>query len=424
MSRREQVALGDLRVLDITSHMGTYCTKLLADLGADVIRIEPPGGDSTRKIGPFAGDAPHPERSLHFFAFNANKRSITLNLDSVDGQELFKALVRTSDVVVETFPVGYMHEKGLGFAQLSAINPGIIVASITGFGQTGAHSGFKSCDLVGVAMGGLMYLSGLPEDPPSRPGACQGYYLASCAGAVGILTALNFRDRTGKGQHVDISMQAAVIKASERAAATYALTKVVRKRIGVELYRGIKDYFPCKDGWVVCSPLGASGADAMLQWMAEEGMAADLRDDNYAQLISLIKVAKAGTMQIEGRRLESFSDEMAHIENVWRAWLMTHSREELQEGCQNRKVRLMPVNDAADLLSDVQLLSRDFFVDVEHPEIRGTFKYPGVPYRLSETPCTLKRRAPLCGEHNLEVFQKELGIPQQQLVSLAELGVI
>ena len=164
----QDTLLGDIRVLDLAGPPGVYCAKLLADLGADVIKIERPGGDPLRNIGPFFHDEPDPEKSLYWFQFNTSKRSITLNLDSADGREILEKLVAKADVIVETFPPGHLEQMGLGYGTLRELNPRLILTSITPFGQTGPYQDFKGSDIIAQAMGGLMNLAGFPEDPPLR----------------------------------------------------------------------------------------------------------------------------------------------------------------------------------------------------------------------------------------------------------------
>ena len=169
----QAAALSDVRVLDLTDEKGVYCAKLLADLGADVIRIEKPGGDPMRRLGPFFNDSMKKEESLFWFNFNTSKRGITLNIENRDGQEILKKLVETSDVLIESYAPGYLDSLGIGYKALSELNPGLIFASITGFGQTGPYKDFKSSDVVAVAMSGLMYIGGFPDRAPSYPGAFQ-----------------------------------------------------------------------------------------------------------------------------------------------------------------------------------------------------------------------------------------------------------
>jgi len=222
------LALSDIRVLDLAGEPGWYCGKLLAELGADVIKVEPPGGDPGRRIGPFYHDEVDPQKSLYFFAHNTSKRSVTLNIATADGLALFRRLAATADVVIETFPPGFLESLGVGYQALAQARPGIIVASITGFGQSGPHSHYKAPDIVAVAMSGMMFLAGFPDEAPNRPYGNQSHYCASIQAATGILTALLHRDRTGEGQQVEVSMQEALSMNQETAMQTWDIRGELR----------------------------------------------------------------------------------------------------------------------------------------------------------------------------------------------------
>jgi crotonobetainyl-CoA:carnitine CoA-transferase CaiB-like acyl-CoA transferase len=376
----ENTALGDIRILDLTGPMGGYATKLLADLGADVIIVEPPEGHQARRIGPYFHDEVDPEKSLYFFQFNTNKRSVTINLASSEGREVFRKLIKTTEMLFETFHPGYLDSLGLGYADLSEINPRLILVSITGYGQTGPYKDFKSCDLTGLAMSGVLYSCGYPEDPPTALGCSQAYHMVSTNAAIGALIALSHRDDTGEGQWVDISMQGAVLRMSEFGTHAYWIDKTVRGRSGVEVYRGVRDMYPCKDGYAFCSALGGSGAPAMLEWMESEGMAADLLDEKYHEAI---KAIMQGVPMGKGSQQNVRMDETAvrmekdddlrmlrlHIEKVWEGFLLSHTREELFVGASGGDK-----NRADDLVRDPGLKERDFFVDVFHPELKTSLK--------------------------------------------------
>ncbi|MCH8195608.1 MAG: CoA transferase [Chloroflexi bacterium] len=198
------------RVLDLTTVVGHLCCKILAEMGADVIKIEPTGGDTARDIGPFIDDIPSRNRSLQWFAFNASKRGVTLNLETADGRDIFRRLVEGADFVVESFKPGYLDSLGLGFDALRAIKPDLILTSITPFGQTGPYRGYAATDLVLMAMGGFMAENGYPDSPPIRMSVDQAYHHGGFYGAAASLTAHLDRARTGQGQHVDISIQEAL----------------------------------------------------------------------------------------------------------------------------------------------------------------------------------------------------------------------
>jgi crotonobetainyl-CoA:carnitine CoA-transferase CaiB-like acyl-CoA transferase len=420
--------LNGLRVLDLAGPIGLYCTKQLAEMGADVVKIEPPGGDPTRNIGPFVHGEINPEKSLYFFYYNTNKRSITLNLETEKGREIFKKLVKSADIVVETYHPGYLEKLGLGYDNLRTINRGLIMTSITGFGQNGPYCDYQWSDLVGLAMGGIMILSGFPDDPPNYVGGYQAYNLAGTNGAIGTLMALCYRDANGEGQHVDVSMQEAVVPASEISIPSYAARKIIRRRSGRQVYRGWNELFPCKDGYIMCSPFGAAGWRKVLAWVESEGMAADLTTDNYTTLLDImanVQMDRQPTGQKSGAKSLAGRDaDIAHIEEVWEQFLMTHTKQELFEKCQAMNVRLMPIYNAADQMHDPQLLSRDWFTPVEHPELGETIIYGGPPYRFSETPWRIIKRSPFLGEHNQEVYEKELGFSPEDLISLEKDGVV
>lgn len=419
--------LDDIRVLDLAGMMGIYCTKQLADLGADVIRLEPPGGDPLRKIGPFYKDEVNPEKSLYFFLFNTNKRSITLNLEMTEGQEILRKLAKGADVVVETFPPGHLDKLGIGYDALSKINPRLILTSITGYGQSGPYRDYKACDITGVAMGGLMWIGGFPEAPPSYPGGYQGYYLASINGTTGTLMALYHRDMTGEGQHVDVSMQEAVVDCSELGIPLYTAKRRIRKRTGRQVYRGWNELFPCKDGYIMCSPFGGGRWKEVLDWANSEGMATELRSPRYAELLDIMGDVQMDRQVTDPKRdprvLAGRDADIAHIEQVWESFLASHTKEELYHKCQSMRVRLTPIFSAADQLQDSQLLAREWFISVEHPQLGDCLTYPGPPYRFKEMPCEI-RRAPSAGQHNMEVYQRELGFSTEDLIALKQEGVI
>ncbi|MBI2831175.1 MAG: CoA transferase [Chloroflexi bacterium] len=427
-SADKPAALQDIRVLDLTTEMGVYCTKLLADLGADVIRVESPKGNPARSLGPYYHDESDPQRSLFHFHFNTNKRSITLNLENPDAREVLKKLVKSAEVLVESFPVGYMAKLGLDYDSLKKLNPGLIYCSISGFGQEGPYSKYKAPDIVGVAMGGLMYLGGYPDEAPFYPGAFQGYHLASVDAAIGILIALYHRDLTGEGQHVDMSMEESVCEAIEMGMVLWDVRKVVRKRTGRRVFRDWNEVFPCEDGYVMCSPFGGAGWQKIFEWVDSEGKAADLKEPIYQQAL---KVMAWGQMDvaalppdIDKELLTKNPQLVTHIEEVWQQFLMTHTREELFKNCQERDVRLMPIYDSKDIYEDPQMVERNFFVDVKHPELNATIKYPGGPYRFKDTPWRIKSRAPLIGEHNPELYEKELGMSKDEIAILKKSGGI
>lgn len=405
-----EAALRDVRVLDLTGETGVYCTKLLADLGADVIRVEPPGGHPMRRIAPFYHDDPDPETSLHHFFFNTSKRAITLDIEHLDGRDILRQLAARADVLVETFPVGYLGGLGLGYAALAEMNPRLIMTSITPFGQVGPYKRFKGPNIVADALGGLMYVTGSPDGPPLMSGPNQACYLAGEQAAVATLIALYHRDLTGEGQYVDVSMHEAVALAVQPQSMFWPGRGEIPKRFGYGQRTSTaaavaSSFYRCKDGWV--TGLGTQGRTwpEMAAWLKSAGAEDDLEDPRYEDPQERIRSA-------------------AHIEEVIGRFALAFTMEDLVETGQKYRMFVFPCYGAGDIVNDPHLEDRKFFVNVDHPELGASIKYPGVPYRHSGTPARISRRAPRVGEHNAEVYQQLLGISKERLVALKSLGAI
>jgi len=289
--------LSGLRVLELADEKGQFCGKLMGDLGADVIKIEPRGGQNTRSVGPFYKDIPHPDRSLSFWHYNTSKRGITLNLESTEGRELFLRLTATADIVLETFPPGYLPALGLGYKDLAAGNPGLVVCSLTPFGQTGPWRDYLTCDLAHLAAGGQMASSGYDSDdvadaPPIAPGGGNAWHIGSHYAYMGIMAALFYRDTTGEGQYIDASVHEACALTTEGAIAIYLSTgEVVQRHTGRHASpdNSVKIQLPTQDGgWVNVTRSGSALNPARLrrlaEWMDEHGLAQDLLDEKYQDL--------------------------------------------------------------------------------------------------------------------------------------------
>jgi len=403
MNEEKENLLSGMRILDLADEKASFCSKLLADLGADVVKIEKPEGDPSRRIGPFFGDRPHPERSLFFNYHNTNKRGITLNLENRVGREIFLRLVGRSDVVVETFAPGYLRELGLDFEVLREGNPGLIMASVTGFGQEGPRSIYKSCDIVASAFGGQMYVSGSPVTPPLKPFGEQSYYASSLFAAIGILLALRKRKQSGKGEHLDISLQEAVASTLEHVMIRYFYEKIVSKRQGSIHWSNSICILPCKDSFMVISLF--QQWETLVEWMDSEGMAEDLREEKYRE---------------EGYRFRNLD----HIIEVLQRWVKTHTKNELFELGQLMRFPWTPVFSPEEVLENPQLKARRFFIDVEHPEMGTSVKYPGVPYQFSTSLPNKWKRAPFTGEDNIQIYTEELGLSEEDLRRLSSMKVI
>jgi crotonobetainyl-CoA:carnitine CoA-transferase CaiB-like acyl-CoA transferase len=409
MKTEQRGLLSPYRVLDLTDERGPLCGKLLGDLGADVIKIEPPGGDPSRNIGPFYHDEPTPEKSLFWFARNANKRGTTLNIEKAEGHEIFAKLVKTADFIIESFTPGYLDSVGLGYNDLEKLNPRIIMVSITPFGQKGPHKGFKASDVVLWALGGAMNLWRDDDRAPLRASHhSQAYLHGAAEGAAAALMALFYRRMTGEGQQLDISIQECVARCSCPGDRN-SMMRFGRRETNVRR----KAVWPCKDGHIVWmysgGPLFDLSGPQLLQWMDEEGQLNDfLRTFDWMSL-DFTTVTKEVTDKIE---------------ESTKGFFMSHTKGELFEGALKRRVFLYPVNNVADIMASEQLASRDFWVEVEHPELGTTITYPGAFAKFSEHPASIRRRAPLIGEHNREIYEQELGIPKEKLIILKQAGVI
>ena len=405
------------RCLDVSDESGFFCGKILGDLGADVIKIEKPGGDPARMRGPFYGKKADPEKSLYWLALNSNKRGVTLNIEAREGKDIFRRLVSTADVVVESFPPGYLDNLGLGYNDLIQINPKIIVTSITPFGQNGPYRDYKASDLTSMSMGGIAWLTGDPDRPPVRVGFPQAYFFAGTYAAIATLLSIYYRLLSGQGQHVDVSIQQSLVPVTINTIPHWTLNKNLVKRAG-NRRSGLTSNAPqqqtwrCKDGYVTLTIYGgARGARtnrALVDWMDEKGMASDYLKEKEWSSFDLAKVSM---------------EEWEVIERPVAEFFLGYTRAELFEEAVKRHIMLFPVYEFQDLCSDMQLKARGFWINVTPPGM-GDIVYPGAFARCSETPIQFQRPAPVVGEHTVDIYRDELGIPEAQLRSLKQNNVI
>jgi crotonobetainyl-CoA:carnitine CoA-transferase CaiB-like acyl-CoA transferase len=423
-------ALDDVRVLDLAGEIGQYCTKLLADLGADVIKIEPPSGDPVRGLPPFHEDGPDGRTSLYWLNLNTSKRGVTLDIEKPEGRRLFERLVATADIVVESFEPGYLDGLGLGYEGLARIKPDVILTSVTGFGQTGPYARYKAPDIVGVAMGGAMWLAGDPQDPPNVLPWRQGFISASIIAAAGTLMALYDRDVSGEGQHVDVSMQEALSITQETAMQSWDMLQSLRNRAGERgmipvNFPGVGAY-ECKDGYVfgyIGTPGGAPWSE-LLDWLIEEGAAEDLTEEPYLSFCRDLSVRTLVELFQDRSKLGEGLQMLNHVDDVVKRFIAARGKWEVYEGGQRRRLLLGIVSTPEDIAKNPQMLHRQWLTAVEHAELGVTLQYPGPPYRLAETPWALRRRPPLPGEHNAEVFEGELGVEPGELDRLRAAGAV
>ena len=406
MSQNEGLLTG-FRVLDLTDEKGDFCGKVLGDFGADVIKVEPPGGSCARNIGPFYQDSPHPERSLSWFATNTSKRGITLDLGQPAGREIFERLARTAHFVVESYRPGYMQGLGLGYAELEAIKPDIILTSITPFGQTGPYSDYQATDLVGLAMGGLMSVLGEQNRPARISSGPQAYLQAGLQAAMATVMAHYHRQVSGEGQHVDVSMQEAVVLTVPIVAETYELMKVNIAATGPFYFTArpqplgplyIRYLLPCKDGHVLLMASGGHpgyvrSTRSMLAWANEEGYCQDILD------IDLVNWnVMTFPQETQDRLVRSLT-----------AFLMTKTKAELFRAALEKGIWMAPCNTTADISRDAHLEARGFWEKVDHPELGRELTYAGAPLKMSSDAWRIRCRAPLIGEHNAEIYGRGAG---------------
>jgi crotonobetainyl-CoA:carnitine CoA-transferase CaiB-like acyl-CoA transferase len=396
-----------IRILDLGNEMGAYCGKLLGDLGADVIKVEKPGGDDTRKNGPFFEDDPHPEKSLFFGYNNTGKRSITLNLETRDGQAIFKSLAKTADAIIETFPIGKMDSLGLGFENLRAVNHGIIMASITPFGQTGPHKDWESSsELIPGAMSGVLYLTGDGKRTPLQIGNFLFSHGAGAYAAIGIAAALHGRHFTGDGEHIDISVQDCAASWLDMTWGNYQNAGIIQERYGSQGYMRIPaNIYPCKDGYFFI--IGIAMWDRIVNWLIDDGIdVGDFADEKY--------------MGFKGAKL--LWEQLPKVNEMIIALGKNHTKAEMMAIGQKRRVPVTMVVNARDVYEDPHLAERGYYVEVDHPYM-GKHKYPGAPYKFSEPLWKSDSPAPCVGQHNEEIYQ-ELGFTKAHLNILKMGGTI
>ena len=409
--------LNHCRALDLTDDKGFLCGKILADLGVDVIKIERPGGDPSRRTGEFWHDIPEPEKNLYWFAYNSNKKGITLDIESAEGREIFKKLVKTADFVIESFPPDYMDKLELGYVNLSEINKGIIMASITPFGTEEPYRDYKDSDIVVMGMSGTLYQTGESDGPPVHISMPQACLHAGADAAVGAMMAYHHREKTGEGQHVDVSMQQSAAWFQANAIPTWELNKKVLKRsgafrAGMSKDVGQRQVWPCKDGYVFFNVIGgrtgAKSLSALVAWMDSEGMATDFLLNLDWDSFDMFTVTR---------------EEMDNISDPVGVFFRKHTGKELLEGAVAKGVSIGPLSSMEDLLNDECLNARGFWKDIEHPELEASITYPREFVKSTEADYSTRFRAPLIGEHNEDIYE-EIGVSQQELKRLKQDGII
>ncbi len=399
--------LAGVRVIEWGSLVSApFCGKVLGELGADVIKIEPPGGgDDGRTRGPFPGGVPHPEQSGLFLFANLNKRGITLNPESGEGRDILDRLLATADIFVENQPLSLIEEMGLDYESLRVTFPGLVVTTISPYGRTGPYRAYRGTDLTANAMSGLSFGTGHPHREPLTTPLRQASYLAGVGAAFASIVALLGRDLTGRGQAVDVA-EAQVIGTllTGYHLPTYIYRGVAGFRSGNRMRLGLfpNCVLPCRDGYVCIDAPQMEQYRRFLDLLGEQDW---MEDPRYRDRRAMS---------------DQYPDE---AEALIAPWFMERTKAEILEACLENRIPCVPVQTFDEALEDPQLTYREFFADVEH-ETAGSLRYPGPPYRFSETGPRLVRPAPRLGQHNVEVLTDELGMSRDHMNRLARESVI
>jgi benzylsuccinate CoA-transferase BbsE subunit len=406
-------ALTGIRVLDLAGLAGQYCGKQFADLGADVILIEPVTGSPVRREGPFLDDRAHAEFSLQFAYFNAGKRGAAIDLDRREGQHIVRQLAKDADLIIESEKPGLMERRGLSFASLVASNPKLVMTSVTPFGQTGPYANYEAEDIVALALGGLLYLGGYPDTSPIAAYGNQAYLAAAQFASVASMMALLAADEGGDstGRHVDVSIQECVTMGLETAIQFYDLEKTVRKRASGEQIMAGVGVFACADGQIYLMAGGIASTRFwanLVNWMVDEGV------DGARQLLEPAWQSHDYLSTPEAKTI---------FRALFAPFAQRHTKTYLYQTGQSRRIPICPINTPRDILTSRQLESRSFFVSQKHAPSGRMLTVPGAPYQLQETPWRQARPAPRLGEHTSEILAG-LGYDAAARAALLKSGVI
>ncbi len=392
--------LDDLVVLDLSQGIaGPLCARLLGDYGAEVIKVEPPGGECGRRLPPFFQDDPDPEKSLFFLLVNLNKRGVALDIERPEGVVLFRRLARTADVIVESFPPGYLASLGLDHATLEQDNPGLVMTSITPFGQTGPYSGYKGCEIVAYATSGIMAISGTADREPLQHGGFPAQYEAAMNGMLATNVALLTRDMNGIGQHVDVSMQEVVTSSLVINQPYYSFAGGVQGRRRPEGSE-FGQVMPCKDGFFVTQTGGGVTWDGIADFFGRP----ELKDQRFAD---------------ETQRIVSGHEMDAIILDATKDRTMA---EMFKTASEQYRMLCGIVQTPEDLATCHQLEARGFYHTVEHPVI-GRIRVPFRLWNMDTAGPTCHRASPLLGQHTAEVLT-QLGCSPDEIATLRDRGVI
>jgi len=403
-SSKTELPLAGIRVIDVATVIaGPYCAGILGEFGAEVLKVEHPiGGDPLRKFGTptTRGD------TLTWMSESRNKKSVTVDLHRPEGVEIFKNLVRQSDILCENFRTGTLEKWGIGWDTLSQINPGLIMLRVTGYGQTGPYKDRPGFARIAHAVGGIAYLAGMPRGTPVTPGSTTlGDYLTGLYGCLGVLMALRHRELTGEGQYVDAALYESVFRCTEELAPAYSMFGTIRERHGPTQNDFACPYghFPTKDG----------------KWIAI-ACATDKLFERLASAMNRPELASSSLYGDQKTRLENLHD----VNEIVRDWCGSLNREEILQRCFATGAPAGPLNNIADIFGDRQFHARRNLVAIDEPDLGETVIVPSTIPRMSETPGEIRHLGPKLGQHTEEVLSDLLGLNKQQLNELRSKRVI
>lgn len=400
-------ALDGLKIVELGEFIAApFCTKLLADLGADVVKVERPlGGDWARQHGPFPNDIPDSEQSGLFLNLNTNKLGITLDLETATGCQILKDLLKQADVFIEDRSLRFIREKGLDYDSLRQINPSLIVTSITPFGRTGPYKDYQGYDINCTGFTAITCTVGYSDREPVVFPMSQGDYQAGICGAIAAQMALFGRDKTGRGQSVDLAeVDCWATLHTGWGVQDFVSEGRVRQRTGHRAYRRPwpNCVLPCKDGYISLDTVQEKQFRRLVEMIGNPAWAQDERFKDREKVT------------------EEYADE---ADALFGEWLNAHTKEEIFALARQHRVPLAPVKTVEELVNDAHLKERQYFVDVDHPRT-GVLTYPGAPYKLSLTPWSIRRPAPMLGQHNEDIICGKLGYSKEDLADLRRAGVI
>jgi crotonobetainyl-CoA:carnitine CoA-transferase CaiB-like acyl-CoA transferase len=412
--------LDGCRVLDLTTERGMLCGQLLGDLGADVIKVEPPGGSPVRELGPFFGDASASDRSICWWAYNRNKRGITLNFDTDEGRGMLRRLAARADFLIESDNPGDLARRGLSYADLSAVNPALVYVSITPFGQDGPKAGYADSDLIIMAAGGVLILYGDEDRAPIRMSVPQAYLHASADAAGAALIAYYDRLDSGLGQHVDVAAQESMGLANQSTALAAVIAGDETRRMAGGAKMGqirVPLVWPARDGQissvVLFGPALGVFTRKLMNYIYEHGFCDEAtRDKDW--------IAYGGLLLSGAETLENYE----HVKEQVAAFFRHHTKAELFAIAREHNLLIAPVATIDEVLENPQFTAREYWQHVEHPDLPRPLPYPGPFARMCATPITYRRRPPRVGEHNREIYLGEFGLTDREFAELARKGII